>query len=153
MTDSVYPPNAETAKTAHVDKAKYEEMYAASVADPEAFWAEHGKRIDWMTPFTKVKNTSYTYPDVSIKWYEDGELNVCANCVDRHLATRGDQTAIIWEGDDPSVDEHITYKKLHDEVSRLANVYKDLGVGKGDRVILYMPMVPEAAYAMLACKG
>ncbi len=151
MTDSVYPPNAETAKTAHVDKAKYEEMYAASVADPEAFWAEHGKRIDWMTPFTKVKNTSYAYPDVSIKWYEDGELNVCANCVDRHLETRGDQTAIIWEGDDPSVDEHITYKKLHDEVSRLANVYKDLGVGKGDRVILYMPMVPEAAYAMLAC--
>jgi len=126
-------------------------MYAASVADPDAFWGDQGKRIDWMTPFTKVKNTTFEYPDVSIKWYEDGELNVCANCVDRHLETRGDQTAIIWESDDPNVDKHITYNQLHDNVSRLANVYKSMGVGKGDRVILYMPMIPEAAYAMLAC--
>jgi len=151
MTDSLYPPSADVSANAHINQEKYEEMYAASVADPEKFWAEHGKRIDWMTPFTKVKNTSYAYPDISIKWFEDGELNVCANCVDRHLDTRGDQTAIIWEGDDPTVDKHITYKELHEQVSKLANVYKSLGVGKGDRVILYMPMIPEAAYAMLAC--
>ena len=151
MADTVYPPAAATAKGAHADEAKYKEMYAASVNDPEAFWAEHGKRIDWITPYTKVKNTNYTYPDVSIKWYEDGELNVCANCVDRHLETRGDQTAIIWEGDEPTDDKHITYSELHEQVSKLANVYKELGVGKGDRVILYMPMIPEAAYAMLAC--
>ncbi len=151
MTDKTFPPAADVSANAHADLAKYEEMYAASVADPEAFWAEHGKRLDWMTPYTKVKNTSYAYPDVSIKWYEDGVLNVCANCVDRHLETRGDQTAIIWESDEPGGDEKITYKKLHEEVSRLGNVLKELGVGKGDRVILYMPMIPEAAYAMLAC--
>ena len=126
-------------------------MYAASVADPNAFWAEHGKRIDWIKPFSKVKNTTFEYPDVSIKWYEDGVLNVCANCVDRHLETKGNQTAIIWESDEPGGDEHITYKKLHEHVSKLANVIKSLGVTKGDRVILYMPMIPEAAYAMLAC--
>jgi len=126
-------------------------MYAASVSDPEAFWAEHGKRVDWMTPFSKIKNVNYSYPDVSIKWFEDGELNVAANCIDRHLATRGDQTAIIWEGDNPEESKHITYNELHAQVSKLANVYKNMGVGKGDRVVLYLPMIPEAAYAMLAC--
>lgn len=151
MTEKTYAPSAEISANAHADAAKYEEMYAASVADPEAFWAEHGKRVDWIKPFTKVKNTNLNFPDVSIKWFEDGELNVCANCVDRHLASKGDQTAIIWEGDDPSLDKRITYKELHEQVSKLANVYKSLGVSKGDRVILYMPMIPEAAYAMLAC--
>ncbi len=151
MTDTTYPPAPAMAASAHVDHNKYQEMYKASVENPEAFWAEHGKRLDWMTPFTKVKNTTFAYPDVSVKWYEDGELNVCANCVDRHLATRGDQTAIIWEGDNPDDSLNITYSELHDKVSRLANVYKDLGVSKGDRVVLYMPMIPEASYAMLAC--
>ncbi|MDC0120369.1 acetate--CoA ligase [Amylibacter sp.] len=151
MTDTVFQPNPDFAKNAHANKEKYELMYADSVSNPDIFWAEHGKRIDWITPFTKVKNTSFEYPNISIKWYEDGELNVCENCVDRHLDTRGDQTAIIWESDDPNIDKHITYNQLHDHVARLANVYKSLGVGKGDRVILYMPMIPEAAYAMLAC--
>ena len=151
MTDTVFQPNPDFAKNAHANKEKYELMYADSVSNPDIFWAEHGKRIDWITPFTKVKNTSFEYPNISIKWYEDGELNVCENCVDRHLETRGDQTAIIWESDDPNIDKHITYNQLHDHVARLANVYKSLGVGKGDRVILYMPMIPEAAYAMLAC--
>ncbi len=151
MTDTTYPPAPAMAASAHVDHDKYQEMYKASVENPEAFWAEHGKRLDWMTPFTKVKNTTFAYPAVSVKWYEDGELNVCANCVDRHLATRGDQTAIIWEGDNPDDSLNITYSELHDKVSRLANVYKDLGVSKGDRVVLYMPMIPEASYAMLAC--
>ena len=103
MSDT-YAPSAAFAANAHADKAKYDEMYAASVADPDAFWGEQGKRIDWITPYTKVKNVTYAHPDVSIKWYEDGELNVCANCLDRHLPTRGDQTAIIWESDDPSHD-------------------------------------------------
>ena len=151
MTDTLYPPSAEFAANAKIDAAKYEEMYAASIADPDAFWAEHGKRVDWMTPFTKVKNVSYAHPDVSIKWFEDGVLNVSANCIDRHLPARADQTAIIWESDDPNVDSKITYAQLSENVNKLANVYKGLGVGKGDRVVLYMPMVPEAAYAMLAC--
>lgn len=142
---------AEFAAKALINDEQYQAMYARSVEDPEGFWAEQGKRLDWMKPYTRVKNTSYAYPDVSIKWYEDGELNVCANCVDRHLESRGDQTAIIWEGDDPTVDMKITYRELHEHVCRLANVYKSMGVGKGDRVILYMPMIPEAAYAMLAC--
>ena len=136
---------------AWIDEAKYREMYEASVSDPEGFWGEQGKRLDWIKPYTKVKNTTYEYPDVSIKWYEDGTLNVSANCIDRHLATRGDQTAIIWEGDEPADDKHITYNELHGHVCRLANAMKTNGVKKGDRVTLYMPMVPEAAYAMLAC--
>ena len=147
----VYPVTEEWAKRAHVDRAKYEEMYKQSVEDPDGFWAEHGKRVDWMKPFTKVKNTSYEYDNVSIKWFEDGTLNVCANCVDRHLATKGDQTAIIWEGDEPTDDAHITYKELHEHVSKLANAMKAQGCKKGDRVTIYMPMIPEAAYAMLAC--
>ena len=137
--------------SAHADKATYETMYAASISDPVAFWGEQGKRVDWMTPYTKVKNTTFEHAGVSIKWYEDGELNVSANCIDRHLATRGNQTAIIWEGDNPEDSAHITYHQLHAEVCKLANVYKSLGVSKGDRVVLYMPMIPEAAYAMLAC--
>ena len=150
MSDT-YAPSAAFAANAHADKAKYDQIYAASVADPDAFWGEEGKRIDWITPYTKVKNVSYAFPDVSIKWYEDGELNVCANCLDRHLPTRGDQTAIIWEGDDPSLDKHISYNEAYEQVCKMANVYKSMGVGKGDRVVLYMPMIPEAAYAMLAC--
>jgi acetyl-CoA synthetase len=147
----LYPPTADFAANAHIDKAKYDEMYAASVADPTKFWAEHGKRIDWIKPFSKVKNTTFAYPDVSIKWFEDGELNVSANCIDRHLATRGDQIAIIWEADDPNISKHITYLELSEQVNKFANVLKSQGVKKGDRVILYMPMIPEAAYAMLAC--
>ncbi|MGI9374191.1 MAG: acetate--CoA ligase [Hyphomicrobiales bacterium] len=152
MTDyPLHKVTDEWAKRAHINKEKYEDWYKASIDDPDAFWGEHGKRIDWMKPFSKVKNTSYAYEDVSIKWYEDGTLNVCANCVDRHLATKGDQTAIIWEGDDPANDAHITYNELHAHVCKLSNAMKDMGVKKGDRVTLYMPMIPEAAYAMLAC--
>jgi acetyl-CoA synthetase len=151
MDDKIYAPTTAFAQNAHANKSTYENMYAASITDPDAFWAEQGQRLDWMTPFTKVKNTSFEHSNVSIKWYEDGELNVSANCIDRHLATRGDQTAIIWEGDNPDESTHITYNELHTQVCKLANVYKSLGVTKGDRVVLYMPMIPEAAYAMLAC--
>ena len=151
MAEHIYPPEDAFAASAHADKAKYEAMYAASISDPVAFWGEQGKRVDWMTPYTKVKNTTFEHAGVSIKWYEDGELNVSANCIDRHLATRGNQTAIIWEGDNPEDSAHITYHQLHTEVCKLANVYKSLGVSKGHRVVLYMPMIPEAAYAMLAC--
>ncbi len=150
MSD-MHPIPAAAAARAKIDTAKHAEMYAASVSDPEGFWAEHGKRLDWITAPTRIKNTTFEHPDVSIKWFEDGALNVCANCVDRHLVSRADQTAIIWEGDDPTVDLHITYAELHEKVSRLGNVLKDLGITKGDRVIIYMPMIPEAAYAMLAC--
>ena len=148
----IYEPAADLIANAHIDAAGYKEKYAASVADPEAFWAEEAKRLDWIKAPTKIKNTTFAYPDVSIKWFEDGELNVAANCIDRHLETRPDQTAIIWEPDDPQEDaQHISYRDLHANVCRMANVLKDLGVGKGDRVILYMPMIPQAAYAMLAC--
>ena len=155
MTDhpvKTYAPSAEMAAGAHADKAKYDEMYAASINDPEGFWAEHGKRVDWIKPFTKVKNTSFAPGNIDIRWFEDGTLNVAANCIDRHLATRGDQTAIIWEPDSlKEAAQHITYKELHANVSKLANVLKEMGVEKGDRVVLYMPMIPQAAYAMLAC--
>ncbi|UWQ96408.1 acetate--CoA ligase [Rhodobacteraceae bacterium M385] len=137
---------------AHINAARYEEMYAASINDPDAFWGEHGKRIDWIKPYTKVKNTSFAHEAVQVKWFEDGTLNVSANCIDRHLETRGDQTAILFEPDEPGDGaQHITYKELHSHVCRFANVLKEMGVGKGDRVVLYMPMIPEAAYAMLAC--
>ncbi len=142
---------AEFAKNALIDKAKYEEMYKASIEDNEGFWAEHGKRIDWIKPYTKVKDVNYNTPGVSIKWFYDGTLNASVNCLDRHLEKRGDQTAIIWEGDEPTDDEHVTYKDLHERVCRLANAMKARGVKKGDRVTLYMPMVVEAAVAMLAC--
>jgi len=151
MSENLHPIPALAKKRALINREKFESMYADSVSDSESFWAEQGKRLDWIKPYTTVKNTTYAYPDVSIKWYEDGQLNVCANCVDRHLKTRGDQVAIIWESDDPDTDLHITYNELYEKVCRLANTYKSLGVSKGDRVILYMPMIPEAAYAMLAC--
>ncbi|MDI3337122.1 acetate--CoA ligase [Defluviimonas aestuarii] len=137
---------------AHATPETYAKMYAASVSDPAAFWGEEGKRLDWIKPYTKVKDTSFKFGEVSIKWYEDGVLNVAANCVDRHLATRGDQTAIIWEPDDPATPaRHISYKELADNVGRMANVLKANGIAKGDRVVIYLPMIPEAAYAMLAC--
>jgi acetyl-CoA synthetase len=151
MSEKIYPVPTEWENRAFINDAKYKEMYARSVSDPDGFWAEHGKRIDWIKPFTKVKHASFDPHNVSIKWFEDGTTNVSMNCVDRHLATRGDQVAIIWEGDDPSESKHITYKQLHDEVSRFANVLKSKGVGKGDAVTIYLPMIPEAAYAMLAC--
>ncbi|TCT11782.1 acetyl-coenzyme A synthetase [Tepidamorphus gemmatus] len=150
MSDVIPVPDA-WARRAYVDEAGYREMYRRSVEDPNAFWAEHGKRIDWIKPFSKVKNTSYDPHNVSIRWFEDGTLNVAANCIDRHLATRGDQVAIIWEGDDPKDDAKITYRELHGHVCRFANVLKKLGAKKGDRITVYLPMIPEAAYAMLAC--
>ncbi len=151
MSKDVYPVSANWAKRAYVDNEAYLDMYRRSVDDPEAFWREHGRRIDWIKPFSKVKNTSYDPHNVSIKWFEDGTLNVSANCVDRHLDTRGDQTAIIWEGDDPAEHQHITYRELHHHVNKMANVFHAMGVRKGDRVTIYLPMIPEAAYAMLAC--
>jgi len=149
-SEQFFPVSPDWSERALVDSAGYDEMYAQSVADPDAFWGKHGKRIDWMKPYTKVKNTDYN-GDVSIRWYEDGTLNACYNCVDRHVKTRGDQTAIIFEGDDPADSAHITYSELLDHVSRFANVLKARGVKKGDRVTIYMPMIPEATYAMLAC--
>jgi len=155
MTDhptGTYAPSAATAANAHADKATYEAMYEASIADPDAFWGEHGKRLDWIKPYTRVKNTSFAPGAVDIKWFEDGTLNVAANCIDRHLETRGDQTAIIWEPDSPDDEaQHITYKELYAKTCKMANALKEMGVGKGDRVVLYLPMIPEAAYAMLAC--
>ena len=139
------------AERAYVDASKYREMYAFSSSNPDGFWDYHGKRIDWIKPFTKVKNTSFDPGKVSIKWFEDGTTNVSMNCIDRHLANRADQTAIIWEGDDPGDSKRITYRQLHERVCRLANVLKGHGVTKGDTVTIYLPMIPEAAYAMLAC--
>jgi len=146
----IFPVPADAAKRALIDAKKYEEMYRRSVADPAGFWGDIGKRVDWIRPYTKVKDVDYT-GDVHIRWYYDGTLNVSANCLDRHLATRGDQTAIIWEGDDPHDSKHITYKQAHEEVCRMANVLKELGAKRGDRITIYMPMIPETAYAMLAC--
>jgi acetyl-CoA synthetase len=134
------------------DEAGYGAMYKASLSDPESFWASQAKRIEWIKPFTRVKNTSFAYPDVSIKWFEDGTLNVCANCIDRHLNERGDQVAIIWEPDDPNAQaRHITYRELYGKVNVFANVLRAMGVKPGDRVTIYLPMIPEAAFAMLAC--
>ena len=149
--DLIFDVPAEISANALVDDAKYQQMYAASIDDPEQFWGAHGKRLDWMSPYSKVKNTHYGKDDVSIKWYEDGTLNASVNCIDRHLQKRGDQVAIIWEGDEPSDDAKITYRQLHEEVCRFANVLKARQVKKGDRVTIYMPMIPEATYAMLAC--
>ncbi|MGQ4276423.1 acetate--CoA ligase [Pseudidiomarina sp. E22-M8] len=151
MQQNVYKVPVEAKNRALIDNDRYLEMYQHSVADPDEFWREHGQRISWFSPYSKVKNTSFAPGDISIKWFEDGTLNACYNCVDRHLAERGDKTAIIWEGDDPSVSDEISYEQLHKEVSRFANGLKKLDVEKGDRVAIYMPMVPEAAYAMLAC--
>jgi len=149
--DKIYAVSPDWKKRAWLDEAKYKEMYAASIKDPEKFWGEEAKkRIHWFKPFTKVKNTSFA-GDVSIKWFEDGKTNISYNCIDRHLEKRGDQVAIIWEGDEPTEDKKITYKQLHAEVCRWANVLKKQGAKKGDRITIYMPMIPEAAYAMLAC--
>jgi len=152
MEVKIHPPSPEFVKNAHVDAQKYEEWYARSVSDPDGFWGEHARRLDWIKPFTKVKNTSFAPGNISIRWFEDGTLNVAANCIDRHLEKRGDQVAIIWEPDEPGDPvRNVTYRELHDQVSRMANVLKAQGVKKGDRVVIYMPMIPEAAFAMLAC--
>src|SRR5438270_2112688 len=151
MSDKIYDVPAEWTRRAWLDDAKYREMYARSVADPNAFWAEQGKRVDWIKPFSKVENASFAPGNISIKWFEDGVLNAAWNCIDRHLEKRGDHTAIIWEGDDPSESHHISYRELHDEVCKFANILRTRNVGKGDRVTIYLPMIPEAAYAMLAC--
>jgi acetyl-CoA synthetase len=150
MTDQVLPVPPQVAARAYADAAKYKQMYQASIDDPAKFWGEHGKRLDWIKPYTQVRDVDFT-GKVHIRWFHDGVLNVSANCVDRHLAQRGGQTAIIWEGDDPAESKHTTYREMHAEVCRLANVLKAKGVKKGDRVTIYMPMIPEAAYAMLAC--
>ena len=150
-SETIFPPSTETATHAHVDDATYQSMYEQSISDNDAFWAEHGKRVDWIKPYTRVENVSYDAKDLSIKWYEDGTLNAAANCLDRHLETRGDHTAIIFEGDEPDDSRHITYRELHEEVCRFSNMLKARGVNKGDRVTIYMPMIPEAAVAMLAC--
>ena len=152
MSDNqVFQPSEAAKARTLTTKAQYDEMYARSLADPDGFWAEQAKRLDWFKFPTKIKNTSFDYPHVSIKWFEDGELNVSYNCLDRHLATRGDQTAIIWEGDIPGTDGKATYRELHERVCRFANVLKAQGVKKGDRVTIYMPMVIDTAVAMLAC--
>ncbi|MDV5172010.1 acetate--CoA ligase [Photobacterium rosenbergii] len=147
----VYPVNQDIAANAHVTDEQYREMYQQSVINPEGFWREHGQIVDWIKPFSQVKNTSFDTGHVSINWFADGTLNVSANCIDRHLATRGDQPAIIWEGDDPADDATLTYNELHEQVCQFANALKSQGVRKGDVVCLYMPMVAEAAVAMLAC--
>ena len=151
MSDKFYDIPAEWKQRGFIDEAKYQEMYQRSIADPDSFWAEHAQRIAWIRPFARVKNTSFAADNVSIKWFEDGTLNAAYNCIDRHLPDRANQVAIIWEGDDPKDDKKITYQELHDEVCRMANILRNRNVEKGDRVTIYMPMIPEAAYAMLAC--
>lgn len=148
---TLHPVPAEFAAHARIKRADYERLYAESVRDPEGFWGRIGKRFDWIKPYTKVKDTSFVAPDVHVRWYADGTLNLAANCLDRHLATRGDKTAIIFEGDDPATSRRISYRELHAEVCRCANFLTHLGVTKGDRVAIYLPMIPEAAIAMLAC--
>ncbi|NNF67434.1 MAG: acetate--CoA ligase [Gammaproteobacteria bacterium] len=147
----LYPVDPAVARQAHVDNDGYLAMYQQSISDPETFWAEHGKRIDWIKPYSKIKSVSFALDNVDIKWFYDGTLNASVNCLDRHLPSRGDQTAIIWEGDDPGDDEHISYRDLYERVCRLANAMKDAGIKKGDTVTIYMPMIPEATVAMLAC--
>ena len=151
MAEMLYKVPESWPAQAYVDDAGYRDMYARSVRDPEGFWGDHGKRIDWIKPYTRVKRTSFAPGNVSIEWFGDGTTNVSLNCIDRHLAKRADQVAIIWEGDDPTESKRITYRQLHDEVCRFANVLKAHGVKKGDTVTIYLPMIPEAAYAMLAC--
>jgi len=149
--DMIFEPSADLAKSALIDANGYAALYQDSIANPDQFWAEHGKRIDWIKPYSQISDVSYDAKDLHIKWYADGTLNAAANCLDRHLATRGDQTAIIWEGDEPDQHRHITYRELHEEVCKFANVLKANGAKKGDRITIYMPMVPEATVAMLAC--
>jgi len=149
--DMIFEPSADLAKSALIDANGYAALYQDSIANPDQFWAEHGKRIDWIKPYSQISDVSYDAKDLHIKWYADGTLNAAANCLDRHLATRGDQAAIIWEGDEPDQHRHITYRELHEEVCKFANVLKANGAKKGDRITIYMPMVPEATVAMLAC--
>jgi len=151
METQVYPVPAAMKERALIDKAGYEKMYARSIEDNEAFWAEQAQRIDWIKPFTEVKDVSFAKEDLHIRWFADGSLNACYNCIDRHLDTKGDDVAIIWEGDDPTVDLKITYRELHERVCKFANALKELGAKRGDRVTIYMPMIPEAAISMLAC--
>ena len=149
--DRLFAPSESTVANALIDNSGYQAMYDASIADPDAFWAEHGKRIDWIKPYSQVSDVSYDKADLHISWFGDGTLNAAANCLDRHLAGRGDQTAIIWEGDDPADSRHISYAELYEEVCKFANVLKAEGAKKGDRITIYMPMIPEATVAMLAC--
>src|SRR5882762_11105211 len=151
MSDKIYDVPQEWKQRAFVDQAKYRDMYARSIKDPTGFWAEEAKRLHWYRAPSKIKNTSFGPGDVSIKWFEDGVLNAAYNCIDRHLPTRAKQTAIIWEGDDPAQSKHISYRELHDEVCKFANILRNRNVEKGDRVTIYLPMIPEAVYAMLAC--
>jgi acetyl-CoA synthetase len=151
MAEEIFPVDSNIAASAWCDNDKYNEMYKRSIEDPEGFWGEHGKRIDWIKPYTKVKDVSLDAPDVHIRWFYDGTLNASANCLDRHLATRGDQTALLWEGDDPMDSKAITYRELHADVCKFANALKSIGVKKGDRVTLYLPMIPELAISVLAC--
>ena len=149
--NNIFKPASNIVENSHVDEATYNRMYRESVTSPETFWNNHGKRIDWIKPYTKVADVSYKKEDVYIKWYEDGTLNASFNCLDRHLKTKGERTAIIWEGDDPSESKHITYNQLHKDVCKFSNVLKKVGAKKGDRITIYMPMIPEATVAMLAC--
>ena len=149
--DEIYPVPEAIAREAWIDNDKYQAMYKQSIEDPEGFWSEQGKRIDWIKPYTKIKDVNFHAPDVHIKWFYDGTLNVSANCLDRHLATRGDQVALLWEGDSPDVSKSLTYRELHEQVCKFANVLKELGVKKGDRVTIYLPMILELPVTMLAC--
>jgi acetyl-CoA synthetase len=152
MTEElVFPVPDALAKSAWCNNEQYLSWYQASMADPAAFWGEHGKRIHWFKPYTQVKDVSFNAPDVHIRWFHDGTTNVAYNCLDRHLEKRGDQTALIFEGDDPAESRHITYRELHEQVCKFANVLKGVGVKKGDRVTIYLPMIPELPVAMLAC--
>jgi acetyl-CoA synthetase len=151
MSDTMFPASEEWQNRAHINAAQYQNLYRRSIEDPNGFWGDEGRRLDWMKPFTQVKDTSFDLHNFHIRWFADGTLNVAANCIDRHLKTRAEQVAIIWEGDDPKDSRQITYAELHREVCRFANVLKANGVKRGDRVTIYLPMIPEAAYAMLAC--
>jgi acetyl-CoA synthetase len=151
MSQNTYPVPEHAKQGSHLTPEEYQRLYSQSVEQPDVFWAEQAKSLDWFTFPKKIKNTSFDSHNLSIKWFEDGELNVSYNCIDRHLAKRGNVTAFIWEGDDPHSHDIITYQRLHDEVAKIANGLRKLGVAKGDRVAIYMPMVPQAAYAMLAC--
>lgn len=147
----LHPVSADFAATTLIDKIAYQRDYEESVRDPEGFWRRIGQRLDWIKPYSQVKDTSFDAHDLHIRWFADGELNLAANCLDRHLAKRGDKTAIIWEGDDPNESRRISYRELHAEVCKAANLLTNLGIAKGDRVAIYLPMIPEAAVAMLAC--
>ena len=149
--NNIYKPNSDIVKNSHVDSLKYEEMYKESITNPDKFWDIHGKRIDWIKPYTKISNVSYNKEDLHINWYEDGTLNASANCLDRHLKSKGENTAIIWEGDEPNQSKHITYNELYEDVCKFSNVLKKVGAKKGDLITIYMPMIPEATIAMLAC--